>query len=203
MYERLTMWHRNLNTVRCSTDIACIGNVFMYLRDSRMVLVKQQCDSAAMPRFALFRNVHPMPHNISEDQRSKWCDFSRCSCIRGSWWCWSHTSLWACALAMLIVTGENIQCCPLLTDRNVWKRGDNCLKKSRGAVCGNTPYPTSRTSSSLWYCVLPISMSFFCAHCDPGVCHVAGVENITVDALKLCWHYMIEIFQIPVLLFFL
>jgi hypothetical protein len=27
---------------------------------------------------------------------------------------------------------------------------------------------------------------FFCAHCDPCTCHVAGVENVTVGALKLC-----------------
>jgi len=96
-------------------------------------------------------------------------------------------------MSMLIVTGEYIQCCPLLTDCDVRKTGDNCLRKSRGVVCGNTPYPKSRTSSPLWYCVLPSFMVFFCAHCDSGMCHVAGVENVTVNALKLYegWKYNI------------
>jgi len=131
-------------------------------------------------------DCHPMLHNISEEQRLKWHDCSRYSCIRGSWWCCSHTCIWAFAMAMLIVIGEHKQCCPLLTDFIVQKRGDNCLKKSRGAVCGNTPYTTTQTSSPSWWCVLPSSLSFFCAHCDPGMCHVAGVGNVTVGALQLC-----------------
>jgi hypothetical protein len=41
-------------------------------------------------------------------------------------------------MAVLIVTGEHIQCCPLLTDCHVQKKGNSCLRKSRGDVCGNT-----------------------------------------------------------------
>ena len=118
--------------------------------------------------------------------RLKWHDCSRYSCIRGSWWCCYRTCLWACAMAMLMVIGELKQCCPLLTDCIVQKRGDNSLKKSGATVCGNTPYTTTRTSSPSWWCVLQSSLSFFCAHCDPGMCHVAGVGNVTLAALQLC-----------------
>jgi hypothetical protein len=69
--------------------------------------------------------------------------------------------LWARVMSMLIVIGEHIQCCPLLTNCHVQKRGDNCLRKSRGAVCGNTPYWTTQTSNPLWSCVLPSSLSSF------------------------------------------
>lgn len=41
---------------------------------------------------------------------------------------------------------------------------------------------------------------FFCAHFDPRTCHVAGVQNVTVVALKLRWHYTSDIFQIRVIL---
>ena len=58
--------------------------------------------------------------------------------------------VWACVMSMLIVIGEQIQCCPLLTNCRVQKRGDNCLRKSRGAVCGNTPYWTTQTSNPSW-----------------------------------------------------
>ena len=58
--------------------------------------------------------------------------------------------LWACVMAVLIVIGEHIQCCPLLTDCHVQKRGDNCLRKSRGDVCGNTPHQTTRIGNPSW-----------------------------------------------------
>jgi len=108
------------------------------------------CSAEVCTLWGCSTDCHPVLHNISEEQRPKWHDCSRCSCIHGSWWCCSHTPIWTCAMAMLIAVGEHIKCCPLLTDRSVQKRGDNCLRKSWGAVCGNTLYPTTRTISPSW-----------------------------------------------------
>jgi len=135
-YKRLTLWHRKLRhcalqyryQLRWHCIHACCVTVGWY--GSRSSVVQLQCQG--LHPSAMFDRL---PSNAAQHLRRAKT---------------SHTPLWACAMAMLIVIGEHKQCCPLLADCNVQKRGDNSVRRSRGTVCGNTLYPTTQTSSPSW-----------------------------------------------------